>query len=66
MGAKVERWSEWSSFHVTYATPTRCKVLFPNYTIIYIVKHVVIYAVIVLVYLLHPLHRSPLIGAESA
>jgi hypothetical protein len=66
LGGKVERWSEWSSFHVTYATPTRCKVLFLNYTIIYIVKHVVIYAIIVSVYLLHLLHRSPLIGAESA
>ena len=45
--AKVEQWSEWSSFHVTYATPPRCKTPFPNYTIIYIAKHIVIYALIV-------------------
>ena len=47
LGAKVERWSEWSKFHVTYATPPRCKALLPNYTIIYILKHTVIYALIV-------------------
>ena len=57
---------QWSNFHVTYATPPRCKTLFPNCTIIYIVKQRVIYVVFVSVYLLHSLHRSPLIGAESA
>ena len=31
-GGAVERWS---NFHVTYATPPRCKTPFPNYTIIY-------------------------------
>ena len=63
-----QRWSsgEWSNFHVTYATPPRCKTPFPNYTIIYIVKQKVIYVVFVSVYLLHLLHLSPLIGAESA
>jgi len=66
LGAKVERWSEWSKFHVTYATPPRCKTPFPNYTIIYIVKQWVIYVVFVLVYLLHSLHLSPLIGTKSA
>ena len=62
----MEQWSEWSNFHVTYATPPRSKTLFPNYTIIYIVKQKVIYVVFVSVYLLHLLHLSPLIGAESA
>ena len=62
-GGAVERWS---NFHVTYATPPRCKTLFPNFTIIYIVKQMVIYVVFVSVYLLHSLHLSPLIGAESA
>ena len=57
---------QWSNFHVTYATPPRCKTLFPNFTIIYIVKQMVIYVVFVSVYLLHSLHLSPLIGAESA
>jgi len=61
-----QRWSEWSNFHVTYATPPCCKTPFPNYTIIYIVKQKVIYVVFASVYLLHLLHRSPLIGAESA
>ena len=65
-GGKVERVEQWSNFHVTYATPPRCKTPFPNYTIIYIVKQRVIYAVFVSVYLLHLLHLSPLIGAESA
>jgi len=65
-GQRWSEWSEWSNFHVTYATPPRCKTPFPNYTIIYIVKQKVIYVVFVSVYLLHSLHRSPLIGAESA
>ena len=69
--AKVERWSggaveQWSNFHVTYATPPRCKTLFPNCTIIYIVKQKVIYVVFVSVYLLHSLRLSPLIGTKSA
>ena len=51
-GGAVERWSsgaveQWSNFHVTYATPPRCKTLFPNCTIIYIVKQRVIYVVFV-------------------
>ena len=59
-----QRWSggaveQWSNFHVTYATPPRCKTLFPNCTIIYIVKQRVIYVVFVSVYLLHLLHFSP-------
>ena len=62
-GGAVE---QWSNFHVTYATPPQCKTPFPNYTIIYIVKQRVIYVVFVSVYLLHLLHLSPLIGAESA
>jgi len=57
---------QWSNFHVTYATPPRCKTPFLNYTIIYIVKQRVIYVVFVSVYLLYLLHLSPLIGAESA
>ena len=57
---------QWSNFHVTYATPPRCKTPFPNYTIIYIVKQRVIYVVFVSVYLLHLLHLSPLIGTKSA
>ena len=57
---------QWSNFHVTYATPPRCKTLFPNWTIIYIVKQRVIYVVFVSVYLLHLLHFSPLIGTKSA
>ena len=66
-----QRWSggaveQWSNFHVTYATPPRCKTPFPNYTIIYIVKQRVIYVVFVSVYLLHSLHLSPLIGTKSA
>jgi hypothetical protein len=56
----------WSNFHVTYATPPRCKTPFPNCTIIYIVKQRVIYVVFVSVYLLHLLHLSPLIGTKSA
>ncbi len=56
----------WSNFHVTYATPPRCKTLFPNCTIIYIVKQRVIYVVFVSVYLLHLLHLSSLIGTKSA
>ena len=64
--AKVGAVEQWSNFHVTYATPPRCKTPFPNYTIIYIVKQRVIYVVFVSVYLLHLLHLSPLIGAESA
>ena len=64
--AKVGAVEQWSNFHVTYATPPRCKTLFPNFTIIYIVKQMVIYVVFVSVYLLHSLHLSPLIGAESA
>ena len=57
------RWSEWSNFHVTYATPPPCKTPFLNYTIIYIVKQRVIYVVFVSVYLLH---LSPLIGTKNA
>ena len=41
---KVERWS---NFHVTYATPPQRKTPLPYYTVIYNVKHIVIYAVIV-------------------
>ena len=47
LGAKVERWSEWSKFHVTYATPPQRKTPLPYYTVIYNVKHIVIYALIV-------------------
>jgi hypothetical protein len=68
---RSQRWSSgaverWSNFHVTYATPSRCKTPFPNCTIIYIVKQRVIYVVFVSVYLLHLLHLSPLIGTKSA
>ena len=45
--AKVERWSEWSNFHVTYLTPPFCKIPFPYWTVINYVKHNVIYAIIV-------------------